>query len=241
MKTCISLALVGIVSILDIVTAAPIDIASEGAIPSAAAAASAAVFTASSAGEVVAATPSAVLSSVRAAPHTAALFAYPASRNWSSAFRVSSTTSSNTAAATPTSDVISVTGNRIDVVSYSTNNLIAFLRRNYVERASSAAADAPAHTTPSEDNVNQLTHFVGEVVVALEMLPRAVINTAADDVILLSEVFAAFEDTINQLSTPVPTSVATSLKALVPVLSNYSNVPDSGLSAARMASKIAGW
>ncbi|KAK7025019.1 hypothetical protein R3P38DRAFT_1058721 [Favolaschia claudopus] len=215
MKTYISLALVGIVSILDMTAAAPIVPASDAAIPSAAAAA----LTASSTGEAVASTPSAILSSLRAAPQTAALFAYPRSRDWSSAFRVSSTTSSNTATATPTPDLVSVTGNRVDAVSYSTNNLIAFLRRNYVERASSAAADAPAHTTPSEDSVQQLTHFVGEVVVALEMLPRAVINIAADDVILLSEVFAALEDTINQLSTPVPTSVATCLKALVPVLS----------------------
>ncbi|KAK7012819.1 hypothetical protein R3P38DRAFT_3279324 [Favolaschia claudopus] len=233
MKTYISLALVGIVSILDIVTAAPIDIASEGAIPSVAAAASAAVFTASSAGEAVATTPSAVLSSPYS-PTPPPAIGLPPSESLPPLHRTPPLLP-------PTPDFVSVTGNRVDVVSYSTNNLIAFLRRNYVERASSAAADAPAHTTPSEDNVNQLTHFVGEVVVALEMLPRAVINTAADDVISLSEVFAAFEDTINQLSTPVPTSVATSLKALVPVLSNYSNVPGNGLSAARMASKIAGW
>ncbi|KAK7025004.1 hypothetical protein R3P38DRAFT_3533176 [Favolaschia claudopus] len=232
MKTCICLALVGI---LDMTTAAPIVVAGDAAIPSAAA------FTASSASEAVAPTTSAVLPSMRAAPQTAALFAYPASRNWSSALQASSTTSSNTPAATPTPDLVSVTENRVNAVSYSTNNLIAFLRRNYVERASSAAADAPAHTTPSEDSINHLPHFVGELVVALEMLPQAAINTATDDVILLGGVFAALEDTINQLPTPVPDRVATSLKALVPVLSNHSNVPDSAPSAARIASEIAHW
>ncbi|KAK7008234.1 hypothetical protein R3P38DRAFT_3280726 [Favolaschia claudopus] len=104
MKTFISLALVGIVSMLDIVAAAPIVIAGDA---SAAPAASAAAFTASPAGEAVASTPSAVLSTVRAAPQTAGLFAYPPSRDWSSAFRVSSTTSSGTTAA-PTPDLVSV-------------------------------------------------------------------------------------------------------------------------------------
>ncbi|KAK7012816.1 hypothetical protein R3P38DRAFT_3208853 [Favolaschia claudopus] len=105
MKTYMPLALVGIVSLLDMTTAAPIVIAGDA---SAAPAAAAAAFTASSAGEAVASTPSAVLSSVRAAPHTAALFAYPRSRDWSSAFQVSSTTSSSTPDAAPTSDLVSV-------------------------------------------------------------------------------------------------------------------------------------